>query len=858
MYASALDFAGLYTFPNPLSKVPVGAALQADNLTANKDGSAESRRGLARKGNSFGFTVGTYISQWFSYQNHLIANGTDGSLVYDSSSNISLTWSTLTGTYSPPTNFSGAKIRGVEANKNLYLTTSGGVQKMAAYNQIPTNSGAPPGLDGAAALAGDGAGFLGAAEQCAYQVVFGYSDVNGNLILGNPSERILVVNSTIAADNVNITFTVPQGLTTSWFYQIYRTPQTAYNVTPSLNVPPGAEPQLAAQQMLTAGQISALSVTYKDITPDALLDTTLYTNPSQQGALQTNDRPPLSADMCVFNQMMFYANCSTLQSTQISIISVGSPNGIQVNDTITINGVTFTAKATQVNASQQFAIYTSGTVAVNIDTTARNLIQCINANASATNVYAIYLSGYNSLPGLIELQGVSLSVSTFYVTASRGTAFSPILPVSGTTFGSSGDVTPNGFYASKVGQPEAVPVVNINFVGGGDQPIYRILPLRDRVIVLKSDGVYVVTGSTPQTLSITLLDSTIICISPESAKLLNNSVYCMSNQGVVSITESGVTIQSRAIEGDIISLTGTCPNFFSLTHAISYESERLYILCTPSLSADTCATQEWCYNWVTNAWTRWTVDVGSGIVNPFDNKLYISRPLDGGVANYNYAYQERKGYVNTDFMDDQFSCTITGVDPTGLIVSLSSIPTGCQVGWGLEQTVAGVQYIAIITGVNLITKAVTVDFQNTNTPGVLVPWANGAAFVDVPIAIQYLSAPITAGFPHYLKDWGRVNYWFNNANFFQAEVGFLSDVQGSNPFSVYLYSIQTYGFGAGLFSAIPFGGVVSTSQGVQTMVPAMLAKARWIEAFLKIAFPQANLLFLGVTASYEIISDASA
>ena len=269
---------------------------------------------------------------------------------------------------------------------------------MAAYNQIPTNSGAPPGLDGAAALAGDGAGFLGAAEQCAYQVVFGYSDVNGNLILGNPSERILVVNSTIAADNVNITFTVPQGLTTSWFYQIYRTPQTAYNVTPSLNVPPGAEPQLAAQQMLTAGQISALSVTYKDITPDALLDTTLYTNPSQQGALQTNDRPPLSADMCVFNQMMFYANCSTLQSTQISIISVGSPNGIQVNDTITINGVTFTAKATQVNASQQFAIYTSGTVAVNIDTTARNLIQCINANASATNVYAIYLSGYNSLP----------------------------------------------------------------------------------------------------------------------------------------------------------------------------------------------------------------------------------------------------------------------------------------------------------------------------------------------------------------------------------------------------------------------------------------------------------------------------
>ena len=787
-----------------------------------------------------------------------MANGSDGSLWYDSSSNISLTWTQTAGTYLPPTNFSGAKIRGVEANKNLFLTTKEGVQKLSSYSASPILAGAPPGLDGTAVLAVAGSGFLGASTQCAYQIVFGYFDANGNLILGNPSERIFIVNPGAGSDNVVLTFTVPLGLTTSWFYQIYRTPQTTYSATPSLNVPPGAEPQLATQQALTGGQISALSVTYTDITPDALLGAALYTNPSQQGALQTNDRPPLSADMAVFNQMSFYANTATLQTMTFNLISVGSPNGIQVNDTIVINGVTFTGKVAQNNAAKQFAIVTGGTVAQNIDTTARNLIQCINANASTTNVYAIYLSGYNSLPGEIELQAVGLSIGTFYVTSSRGGAFSPILPVSGTTFGSSNDVNPNGLYASKIGQPEAVPAVNINFVGGGDQPIYRILPLRDRLIVIKSDGVFVVTGSTPASLSITLLDSTIICIAPESARLLNNSVYCMTNQGVVSITESGVTIQSRPVEGDLLSLTGISANFSGITHAISYESERMYILCVPSTSTDTLATQEYCYNWVTNCWTRWTVDIGGGFVNPFDNKLYVSRPVVSTLGNYNYAYQERKSYTESDFVDDQFPITITGVDATGLIISLSALPTGLTIGWGLEQVINTISYIAIITDFDITNKTVTVDIGDSTTPNVLIPWVNGSAFADIPIDVNFQSVPMTAGFPHYLKDWGRVNFWFNGANFQQATSGFVSDVQGSaSPYAVKLYTFTSYGFGYGNPSTTPFGGLVNTSNNVQTLVPTQMSKAKWIMALLSLSFPKANFLFIGFTASYEIISDVS-
>jgi hypothetical protein len=842
VYAQALDFTGLYTFPNPLTKVPVGAALQADNLTANKDGTAECRRGLAAVGISLNLSAGFWINQIFSYQNHLIINDNSGGLWYDL--NQKQHWINFPGTYL--SNSPSIKCRGVEANKNFYITTQKGIYKMQTWGSNPFLAGVPPGLDGTGVLAGSGTGFLLAAFQCAYQIVFGYTDRNGNLLLGNPSERILVVNSTAGNDNVTLTFTVPQGLTAgTYFYQIYRTPQTAYSVTPASNVPPGAEPQLAAQQFLTAPQVAGLSVTYTDITPDELLGAALYTNPSQQGALQTNDRPPLCSDMCVFDQMMFYANCSTLQSSTVSMISVGSPNGIQLNDTVMVNGIIFTAKALQNNAAQQFKFDTSGTVSQNIDNTARNLIQCINANAATTFVYGIYLSGYNDLPGIIEFQAVGLAQPSFDVTSSRGSAFTPDLTTATT---SSNDTVPNGIYVSKVAQPEAVPAVNLVFVGGGDQPIYRVLPLRDRVIVLKSDGVYVITGTTPDTLSITLLDSTIILIAVESAVLLNNSVYCMTNQGVVSITESGATIQSRAIEQDLLQLTGPQYSFFPATcNGISYESERMYILSMPINPGDTTGNQVWCYNWVTNAWTHWPIDVSCGFVNPFDNRLYMGRP----IINNSFIYRERKNYLYTDFMDDQFPITITGVDASGTNITISTTPLASWVGYGLDQTNAG---IAIITAVDTVNNILTVDLFNSTTPNAVISWTNGDAFVDVPIPITYVSAPLTAGFPHYFKSWTRVDFWFNGGNFQLITAGFVSNIQGP---SQYLQAIPTGGYGFGPFGGGPYGGAANYPQFIQTLVPIDCSQANWIQPTLSLSFPQARLSFLGMTATYDIVSDVS-
>lgn len=833
MYASTLTNAGLYTFPNDLSNVPVGALLQADNMVINRDGIADSRRGIALAGNALTLSAGQFVNKIFGYQNRLLLHyGT--TLAYDSTG--TFVWTNFTGTYNPPTGM--PKIHGLEANKNYYFTTSAGVYKIDAYNHQPVLSGGIPALDGTAVVTG-GSGFLAADTQCVYQIVWGYNDANGNLILGNPSLRILVSNtSAVATANAAVTFTIPQGVTTSYFYQIYRTPQTTYSATPASNVPPGPEPQLVTQLTVTSGQISAGTVTYTDVTPDSLLGAFLYTNPSQQGATQTNDRPPLAVDFCTFSGMTFYANCSTLQNVSFNLISVGSPNGIQNADTLVVNGTTFTGAASQNNAIQQFKVDTSGTVAQNIDATARNIVACLNANAATTNVYAYYTSGYNALPGMMTLIATGFAQGIFVVTSSRGGAFSPNLPSAGTTFPSSNNFLPNNVFVSKLNQPEAVPLSNSQPIGGGDQPIYRVIPLRDRVVVLKADGVFTITGSTPSTLQITPLDTTIILIAPESAVLLNNTIYCMTTQGVASITESGVSIKSRPIELDLLKLTAPqFTNFTTATNGIAYESERLYMLCVPTLTSDTTATQTYCYNWITNAWTRWTLGPTTGLVNPFDNKLYI-----GNSANPSFLYQERKAYTSLDYVDDVFAVTITA--SSGKVITISTTPASTYIGSYLAQGSNSSQITAINTG------AKTVTVTDTLT------WSNAAAQVQVPISVALQWCPITASFPHFMKSWNRCNFWFSGGNFSNLTAGFTSDISGfSETVSLALQSNAPWGqFQWGLQ---PWGGTTNFAQAIQTLVPGNKSWSRWIQPSLSSSIPFTNIAALGCTVSYDIISDVS-
>lgn len=213
-------------------------------------------------------------------------------------------------------------------------------------------------------------------------------------------------------------------------------------------------------------------------------------------------------------------------------------------------------------------------------------------------------------------------------------------------------VAPNRIYFSKANQPEAVPLVNYVDIGPKDEPIERIIALRDNLFIMKTDGVYILSGDVAPNFTVRLLDNSTNIIAPDSAVVLNNQIYCLTTQGIVTISDTGVSIISRDIENLISEVTNSKFSFKYTSFGAAYESDRAYILWLPSIKTDTVATQCFRYNTFERTWTKWTVTATSAHVLSSDDKLYV------GSGNSNYLWQERKNDDRTDFADIQFNLTI--------------------------------------------------------------------------------------------------------------------------------------------------------------------------------------------------------
>jgi hypothetical protein len=264
-------------------------------------------------------------------------------------------------------------------------------------------------------------------------------------------------------------------------------------------------------------------------------------------------------------------------------------------------------------------------------------------------------------------------------------------PLNGSLFrtlsASDNNVNPNRLYFSKLSQPEAVPLVNYVDIGPRDKPIYRILALRDNLFVLKEDGIYVISGDSSVTgFSSRLLDNSACLIAPDTAVVLNNLIYMLSGQGVVTVSETGVSIISRNIEDQISKVTTFNYDYFYTSFSVSYETDRAYLLWLPTRKSDTQATQCYRYNTLTNAWTRWTVTAKCGVVN-FGGKDLLH--IGSGVRPY--VLQERKTGDRTDYADRDFIRQLATGAVNDLVITLSSV-TDVDVGDAIVQE----QYLSAV------------------------------------------------------------------------------------------------------------------------------------------------------------------
>jgi hypothetical protein len=755
-----LKCSGLYTNPNTLGSVPEGSLVRADNIVLDRDDLAEPRRGFGLYGSAMS-SAGTRAKQLLNYQGKLLRHFTT-TLQYDDGSG---TFTSYTSSVTEPE--TGVKLKGVEMNNNFYFTSSSGIRKLDSITGSTitpgdhTTAGVPAALDLTLSLIPGS--FLPDTSAVAYRVIFGYRDVNNNLLLGAPSERTIIASGG-SSTGVRVQATIPAGINDKHFYQVYRT------LFVDVLADPGDECALVYEKEVTSTDISNGYVIFDDDTPDSFRGEPLYTSPSQEGITQANNPPPFALDLCTYKNMLMLANTKTLHTKQLALISTnnligntitfdngtvdftltfatngdktgnlnsGSPiitslpstTGLLAGQLVTgphIPVNTFILNvdsATQITLTNNVtgsgshtltfgngvadgivAVSTNPSVAISIEETARNITAVTNGYSANTIIYGRYASGVNAVPGIIIFQNRTLNDPAFFITVNTSTIsgnFTPTLPTSGSTVISENEEVANRVYYSKLAEPEAVPLINFFDLGGRSYPIRRIIALRGSVFVLKDDGVFRIVGEDPTSLSASLFDGTLKLVAPESAVVSDNVIYCLCEQGVAAISDTGATIISEPIKNELqavfpvtdaesTALRNTC-------FGVAYDTDYKYLLAIISQKTDTVATQVFILNTVTKRWTDWETANGTtftktcGVVNTGDGKLYW------GAGDTNYLEQERKNYTYSDYADRSISTSITGID--GKDITLTSV-SSFEVGDILSQT----EYLSIYEFNQLLAK----------------------------------------------------------------------------------------------------------------------------------------------------------
>lgn len=817
---------GLVSQYSPIA-TQTGGLAKAKNAVCLRENVYEDRRGY-----KVDATLSNTIKNVLAYSGKILAhNGTTMSY------GLSGSYSSYSGSYSEVT---GNRIRAAEGASNLYFTTSTGIKVFTdASGTAARNAGMPRCLDLSYAVTG-ATGFLSSGNQCAYRAVLNRTDANKNIITSYPSSRLWAINTAGGARNIALTLYLPAEVVAGDGLIVYRTAQvTGTSIDTSAD-----ECSLVYQYNFVAADITAGFVTFTDSVTDALRGASLYTNPSQETISQANERPPLAKDVSLFRSAyMFYANTQTKQRLTITMVGTANLSG----NTITLGGVTYNFGASEIisgGGSPQINVSATGVAAFDIDATARSLVRVINRYASNTTIYAYYLSGPDDLPGQIILEEKGVGASAFTIQSSNASISSmiypnpPVSPSTSTASTSSNSVQKNALFYSKNQQFEHVPLLNYILVGPSNKEILRIAPLRESLIIIKEEGVYRLTGESPQSFSVTPLDLTIFCRAINSVAVISNQVMMLSNQGVVAISETGTQVVSHDIEPDLKKIL-LKSNLSDFTSAFGYESDRQYFLSTISDPTDSAANQTLVFNISTKTWMQWTFAMQAGVVDPNTDKLYFSKNSDATV------YVERKTYTNDDFADPEATITITSL--VGNKVQFTSPTMIPATGYMIYQnnTQLAISSVKIITG----------GYEATMIDSYPTSWSLTTATLYPTVGFYLEWVPWTNNNAAALKQVRAVKYLADSTSSQSSATNLtalFSSNFDSNTESINM-SQDSNAWGSGAWGALWGGG--SDSLGYPTWVPLNKQYCTRLTIGLQHNRALEKVSIVGVSMDFEMVSD---
>jgi hypothetical protein len=819
-----------------------------------------------------------YQVEWSKYDanNNLIV-GAPATLAEISNSNIGYQTVNVGGavTGSTSTGLSGATIYNasilVNGSDNIALNITGSTA--TTYTALLAEINTALGGVATATLSG---GNIVITSTLAQGSAVSIANGTPNPLFASLTTYVAILAAVNGAQNVNLIILVPVGVDTTWTYNIYRDNQSA-----AAGVPSDGNGQLVYSGTPTSGQIAARVITYTDTTPDDLRGVTIDVAPSQQGAGAANYQPPLAQDVELYRGYTFYINIATLFTLAQTLVAVGSPDGIQIGDTITytqgVNTFTITGGSTENAATGTFQVFSGTDPATNITLTAQSIDRVINLYPSNTFLNAYYVSGYIGLPGQLSIVDRVLPGSAFYVTTNRGTAFFPVLPSSGSAQVNTAinDNLPNTTYLSKYLQPEAVPVGvpgGIIAVGAANYPLLRGKANRTSLFFFKGgpEGVFYLAGSSGPTpgavasgFTLQPFDNTVSMTSQNVCELLDNAIYIWSNQAVVSVSDSsGTQVISRPVERDLLALA-SLPNWNSVVYGTAYPSEREFLLNVPTLGTDITATQTYVYNYLTEDWTTWQRPFTAMYVRPSDNKLYSADPVNtlAFPAVYNSQIKvERKNENDSDYVDEIYNVTVTAaglVTPLGTQSLILSSVVNLQANQILTQGLSGEATIVFVyPSLNkIIVRGVPVS---NGSP--IVPIVAGAAVVEQPIFCLTITHPITNGSQTVIKKWSEADLLTLSTTCNDLSLSFVTDWLTQENAVAVDFGEQfgiTDEWGNFPWGALPWGITSSNFSGrLRTWIPLAFAYSNWIQLIIKSTHTAGPLNLEGVGVVCENVSSA--
>ena len=833
-------FTGLFNSVNPYAVAPEGALAVGENCVIHQVDVLEPRRGYSSVAwnalGAIGFKEGKILALAYD-------GSATGRLDYYDSTTQAFTSLPMTpgglpfdrpaGNASWHTNF-------ISVNKSTYFQSRYGLTKMEALSGAVCRAALQPKMliDTVAAnftnialVNSSGVNWLATGFQVAYRFTVCRLGANSELIESEPSERYVVSNTSGGARATLINTINSYMVPPDAFFRIYRSKQIANGTDP-------ADELFLVAEVLATGAPDANGYApvgtgslYTDQTQDALLGPPLYTNPySGNGFSAAASTAPAAADMAYFKNRLLLLNTTDVQRLEVKIIGTGN-GGIVDGDTITVAGLTFTFRAPSVT-SREVNIFTSGTVAQNLENTARNMVSKFNAAMKSLSpalqsaVTASYVSTPDTAPGLVLFQSILPGAQAFTLQTSAATGWDADYR---TAVSSDPNAQLAGLSWSLQGQPEAVPLFNAAAVGDASSDGLRILPLKEAALIFKKgDGLWKWTDDgTAAGTALVVADPTVRLIAPATAQAVDNFAFALCDQGVLEIAESGahLNISNDPIGRELQKLIGFVglDTLGKVAFAVSYERDRSYILCLPESPNATCCTVQYWFNLDTRAWTTSRLPgVVAGGVDPATGKLVwamTSAATAPGVASS--VWIERKNGDSTDYQDPGFSTRCTESTSVATFLFVGDLRTGPkaiaagdvflqqQSTYMIQQRVVSVTYDS---GTDRTT--VTLDAAPTHPWNVdIVPHATLQVLKAISCTVRFL--PFHAGQPMVMKSWGDTFLAFRYLDLDFLEVDWSSElypvpdvaieqITGTDPAAEPQVPVLLDGFGSSAFGSKAF------------------------------------------------------